>query len=216
MWPHWRRLIEAYGDRLRWRCPLGGMITNWQSFEDPLQAIAKPAQMGPLWLQVRHMTGVAIDGRLWAEDPPHSSIPPCLAAKAAGLQSRDAELHYLEWLWSAAMTEGRNTARRDVLVALAHELAEAQPGLLDPQRFVADLRSEPAIAALRADLQAVRDRGIGRFPTITFRRADRREGRLLVGYRPYEVLQQVLAQILAEAESGTAASSDACQSHALQ
>ncbi len=115
MWPQWRRLVESQGDRLLWRCRLGGMIVDWQSFEDPVQAVSKPAQMGPLWLQVRHVTGIAIDGRVWAHDPPHSSIPPCLAAKAAGLQSSAAELHYLERLWSAAMTEGRNIGAKTSL-----------------------------------------------------------------------------------------------------
>ena len=197
LWPHWRRLLAEHGGRLRWRLRLGGMIRDWRSFEDPLHAVSRPAQMGPLWMQVRHTTGIEADGRIWSEDPPHSSIPACLAVKAAELQSPEAGVRYLEVAWDAVMSERRNTARRDVLIQLAQELAEAEPELLDPERLADEMGGEPAIAALREDLGLVHSRAITRFPAVTFRRHDG-EGLMIVGYRPFEVLCEPLAVLLDE------------------
>lgn len=189
--PHWRQLRDEFAGQLAWRYRMGGMIDDWQSFRDPLNAIHGPAQMGPHWLYVRQTTGVPLDERLWAEDPPGSSYPACVAFKAAELQGADAGERLLRRLREAAMQERRNIARRDVLDAVAAEAG------LDVERFRQDFDGEPARDAFRADLKEARYRDIGRFPTLVLQRPGER-GVILVGYRPYEALRGALLRLAPE------------------
>jgi putative protein-disulfide isomerase len=101
--------------------------------------------MGPLWMQARLVSGMPSDGRIWIEDPPSSLYPGCLAVKAAGLQSALAAERLLRRLREAVMIERRNIARRDVVLAVADELASGEPEVLDAARLRHDLeeRSTP-------------------------------------------------------------------------
>ncbi|GAA5532180.1 DsbA family protein [Deinococcus aluminii] len=191
--PQWRRLRYEFGSQVRWRYRMGGLIPSWEAFTDPLNDVSRPIQLGPLWVQVRHTSGMPLDDRLWFADPPASSYPACLAVKAAGLQSPWAAELYLRRTREAVMTDARNIARRDVLEALADEVAGASPGVLDPERLRRDLDGEEARAAFRDDLMEARYRRIERFPALTVRRGER--GVVLVGYRPYPALLDALLRV---------------------
>jgi predicted DsbA family dithiol-disulfide isomerase len=177
---------------------MGGLLRDWQSYQDPLNAVHRPAQMAPQWFHVGKLSGVPVDERIWHEDPPGSSYPACIAVKAAGLQGRTSGERYLGRLRRAVMCERRNIARREVLLEVAEELA-AEPGEapLDRERFEEDLGSEEALAAFRRDLMEARYRGIGRFPTLTFHRLSG-PGIIIVGYRPYDVLRAALVRVAPE------------------
>jgi predicted DsbA family dithiol-disulfide isomerase len=189
----WRRLRYEHADRISWRYVLGGMIPDWQTFNDPLHSVHRPAQMGPSWYEVRHLTGMPIDEMIWLQDPPASSYPACLAVKAAGRQGADIEEAYLRRLREAVMLERRNVARREVLMELFGELP-AEPLHPLPDRFRRDFLSEDTLAAFREDLKDAGYRGIGRFPAFVLRGASR-QAVLLVGYRPYPVLREALAAV---------------------
>lgn len=192
--PHWQRLRSEYAGLITWRYRMGGLLPSWDRYSDPLNDVRRPAQMGPLWLQAAQVSGRPIDARIWVEDPPASSFPACLAVKAAGLQSEAAAERYLCRLREAAMLERRNIAHREVLLDMAHELAETEPHAFDAARFAEDLPGEAAREALRDDLRDVQYRGIGRYPTLTLRgRAG--SGVMIVGYRPYEALREALEQV---------------------
>jgi predicted DsbA family dithiol-disulfide isomerase len=197
-------LRHAFAGRISWRYVLGGMIADWQQFNDPLHSVARPAQMGPHWFEIRHRTGMPIDERIWMEDPPGSSYPACLAVKAAGFQGQPAEEAFLRRTREAVMLERRNVARRDVLLGLGLELAET--GSLDFDRFRADLSSPAAEEAFREDLRDTRYREIGRFPTLLLRHGGRTVG--LMGYRPYPALLEAVAAV-APGEEPTPAPDDA-------
>ena len=192
--PQWRRLRYEYGKQITWRYRMGGMISGWDGFNDPLSSVSRPAQMGPLWLQARHLSGMPIKDQIWIEDPPSSSYPACMAFKAARLQSPKAGEQYLRRLREAVMLECRNIARREVLLELAQALADEQPNCLDVTRFSADFENGEAQRTFREDLQEVRYRDIGRFPTLTLCRQDG-HGVLIVGYRPYKALHTALLQV---------------------
>jgi putative protein-disulfide isomerase len=149
--------------------------------------------MGPAWVSVARLSGMPIDEGLWRDDPPASSYPAAVAVKAAGRQGEAAAEAYLRRLREAAMLERRNIARREVLSALADELAPSLPGF-DPQRFARDLGGEPAVALFREDLKEVRYLGIARFPTLVLGPPGSR-GAALVGYRPWTALAQAIAQL---------------------
>jgi predicted DsbA family dithiol-disulfide isomerase len=201
----WRRLRYELGGRISWRYALGGMIPDWQTFNDPLHSVHRPAQMGPSWYEVRHRTGMPIDEMIWLQDPPASSYPACVAVKAAGLQGAAVEEAYLRRLREAVMLERRNVARREVLVEAFEELAGEEQLHPVTARFRRDLVGDEALEAFRADLKDAGYREIGRFPTFVLRGAAGRAV-LVVGYRPYPVFREALAAVAPDLEpSRTAA-----------
>ena len=143
----WRRLRYELADRISWRYVLGGMIPDWQTFNDPLHSVHRPAQMGPSWYEVRHLTGMPIDEMIWIQDPPASSYPACVAVKAAGLQGAAVEEVYLRRLREGVMLERRNIARREVLVELFAEVSVGGGG--DGGRFRRDIVGDEALEAFR-------------------------------------------------------------------
>lgn len=194
--PQWRRLRYEYGGQLAWRTRMGGLIPGWDRFSDPINAVSRPLQMGPVCVEVRHRTGQPLDDRLWVENPPASSFPACLAVKAAGLQSPEAGERLLRRIREAAMLGRRNVGETEVLFDLAHEVGEQAPAVFDASRFAADFNGPAAAAAFRADLQETRYLGIGRFPALTLcRAAEEGPTLLLVGYRPYDVLRRALQHL---------------------
>jgi len=194
--PQWRRLRYALGEQLQWRYVMGGMIPDWERYSDPLNDISRPAQMGPLWYQVRTVTGMPLDDRIWFADAPASSYPACIAVKAAEEQGAAAGEHYLRRLREAVMVAGRNIARLVVQQEIAAELAAAQP-TFDAEQFARDLERPALLARFREDLKEVRWREIGRFPTLILRN-QAGQAILIVGYRPYEVLLEAVQHITPE------------------
>lgn len=195
----WRRLRYELADRITWRYALGGLLPDWKSFNDPIRSVSRPAQMGPLWYEVRHLTGMPVDERIWYQDPPASSYPASVAVKAAALQGEEAEEAALRRLREAVFLERRNIARREVLLDVLLDGGD-DPGLrLDPGRFRRDLAGDEALSAFREDLKEAGYHNIGRFPAFVLRGP---EGKAvaLVGYRPYSVFREALAAVAPDLE----------------
>jgi predicted DsbA family dithiol-disulfide isomerase len=93
------------------------------------------------------------------------------------------------------MIEGRNIARREVLLEVAAHLADECPDVLAVEPFLQALDGGEAARALRDDLREVRYRDITRYPTLILRRPEG-PGVMIVGYRPYEALQTALLQVV--------------------
>ncbi|HEX6482845.1 MAG TPA: DsbA family protein, partial [Ktedonobacteraceae bacterium] len=193
----WRRLRYECAGRLNWRYCMGGLIADWQSYDDPFNDIRGPAQMGPQWFQVQKVSGMPLDEHIWQADPPASSYPACIAVKAAECQGQTIADAYLRRLREAAMMESRNIARRDILLAVARQTASesARDRALNLARFEADLDSPETVEAFRQDLQNAAYHSIGRFPTLILRRNDGR-GIVLVGYHPYDALCAALEHLM--------------------
>lgn len=187
--PQWRRLRYEFGAQIAWRYRMGGLIPDWTRYDDPLNAVSRPAQMGPYWAQVRHLSGMPLDELIWMEDPPASSYPAGLAFKAAEFQGPAIAERMLRRLREAVMLERRNIARWDVLAALAAEVRGA-----DVPRLLADLRGEGAADAFREDLKDTGYREIGRFPTLILR-VPSGHATIVVGHRPYDALLEAIAYI---------------------
>ncbi|PVY43706.1 DsbA family protein [Pontibacter virosus] len=198
--PQWRRLRFEYSGKVKWRYRMGGLIANWESFNDPMNVVNRPLQMGPLWMEAKYVSGMPIRDKIWYENPPASSFPACIAVKAAGLQSPVASEAYLRKVREAVMLQGQNIGGRDVLRQVGRSLAEAQPDVFNAEVFERDLGGEEARKAFEEDLRQVRLHGITRFPTLTIRREGGDHGVLLIGYRPYVALRTALYQVAPELE----------------
>jgi len=191
--PAWQQLLQDYQGRISWRYCMGGLLAEWRAYHDTMNAVSKPVQMGPVWMQASQVSGQPMNDRIWFLDPPASSYPACLAVKCAGMQSEQAAHLYLNALRSAIMKDGKNIAKKAVLLETATVLSGEHPGILDIQRFEADLGSEATMQLLKQDLQEVSYRNINRLPTLAIKQGDHRV--VITGYRPYEALQQVIRQI---------------------
>jgi putative protein-disulfide isomerase len=188
---HWEELLHRYNDEIEYRYVLCGMIPDWKTYSDPMNSVSKPIQMGPVWMHASEVTHVKMKYSLWHEDPPSSSYPACIAVKTAGLQSDRAEKLFLNAVRSACMNDGLNIAKQSVLISLAENLKDDH---FDPTRFKEDWSKQKGLEPFRADLQKARFHSIGRFPTLTLQNR-KNEGIIIVGYRPFEVLEQAFLKI---------------------
>lgn len=207
--PVWRRFLDAFEGRIHWCSAMGGMIPSWQEYRDPLNDVERPLHLGALSRQASEIGGVPIADRIWVEDPPASSYPSCIAVKAAELQSLAAGDLYLRRVREALMAQGRNVARRQVLLDVAAELAGERPDAFSLARFEHDLEGAAAREAFQSDLDAARDAGVERFPTLVLR-AHGGEVLRVVGYRPYDALLEVVGRVapnLATSRSASTCSS---------
>lgn len=195
--PQWRLLRSVHAGRIAWRLRMGGMIGDWESFDDPVNSIHRPGQMGPLWMEAERLTGMPMNSGLWRNDPPASSWPACRAFKAAEFQSAFAGDLFLRRMREAAMLEEQNIARTEILFALAQDCARAFPDRFDAERFAADLDSAAAYKALREDMREARVLGISRFPALVLQRTGG-PPRFVIGWRPYAILRSALAEIAPE------------------
>jgi len=196
MEPAWQRLLKSYEDRITWRYCMGGLLPDWKSYQDTEQHVSRPIQMGPVWLEAKYISEQPMDETIWLADPPASSYPACLAVKCAALQSAVAEHHYLYALRKAVMVEKRNIAKKEVLLAVADEVAMTFPEIINAVKFHKDLEMGNSLEDFRADLKEVSYRNIRRFPSLVLHQ-DNGQGTLIRGYRPVEVLLDIVQKHIA-------------------
>ena len=145
--------------------------------------------MGPVWMHASEVTHVKMRYDIWHLDPPSSSYPACIAVKTAGLQSGKAEDQYLFEIRRSMMEEAANISKEEILFSIAERVES-----IDFQRFRRDWNEGLGKTPFREDMQKARFHGIGRFPSLTFMN-DKGKGIMIVGYRPFDVLQQAFDTI---------------------
>ena len=191
--PVWRRLRYEYSDEISYRYCMGGLLPGWKNYNDSVNSVTRPAQMGPVWMHAQQLSGMPIQPDIWMRDPPASSYPACMAVKCAGLQSADAGEVFLRCLREAIMIRSANITNKEVLLIIAEEVAAIIPAF-DPDRFRLDLAGDVALEAFRKDLLEVQHHNISRFPTLLVKNKNK-QAILIAGYRPYNVLLQSLRKL---------------------
>jgi len=193
MTPEWKKLKDDFGFEGRIKYKMGGLLPSWRHFEDNVNSIRRPAQMGPEWMHAQKVTGVEINERIWVTDPPASSYPACIAVKCAALQAADLEIPFFETLQRAVMADNLNIARKNVLLELALGFSRLHPAF-DPGRFESDLLDEEGASAFRKDLQECKYLNIHRLPTIVFRFPGR-TALSLEGFQGYDTLRKYVTSV---------------------
>jgi predicted DsbA family dithiol-disulfide isomerase len=191
--PHWNKLKTEFRNLITWNYVMGGMIQDWRTYNDPMNSVSKPLQMGPVWMHASQFSATPIDYGIWHNDPPASSFPSCIAVKCAAVQSEASQELLLNALREAVMTRGLNIAKESIIFKVAAELAEKEADF-DFDRFTSSWADGSGVDAFRNDLQKTRFLKIGRYPTLTFTN-NNTTGIMITGYRPYEVLVDALSQI---------------------
>lgn len=192
--PQWRKIQYEFSGKLMIRYCMTGLIRDWTSFHDVVNNVSRPIQMGPVWMQAAHMSGMPINANIWISDPPASSYLACMAVKAAGLQSDAAGAAYLRAIREAIMLQGINISKAGALLKVADTLAARQPGVLNSTQFREDLSNNRAKEAFQKDIAEVRLSNIARCPTLIFRYAGQ-PALLITGYRSYTALLKIIQQM---------------------
>jgi predicted DsbA family dithiol-disulfide isomerase len=192
--PQWRRLLFEFKGKVKYRYCMAGLLPGWNNYNDTINSVSKPIQMGPVWMHAKQLSGMPIEQNIWISDPPSSSYPACIAVKCAALQSLRAEEHFLRMLREAVMMRGENISKEDVLLNLAEKLAAVDSDF-KIEKFKEDIRSDAAMEALRKDLQEVQYHQINRFPSLVIRNKNNK-GVLISGYRPYSILLDPIREMI--------------------
>src|ERR1700754_1212842 len=107
MLPQWQRFqteVDLLPSQVKYK--MGGLLPSWDHFDDGVNSIRKPIQMGPEWLHAKTLSGQPIVDTIWITDPPASSFPACIAVKCVELQSPILAVRYLQSLQQAIMVRG--------------------------------------------------------------------------------------------------------------
>ena len=144
---------------------------------------------------IREPEGAGLSPALWSGiDPPQSSLPPLLAAEAALLQGSGAQRALLARLRTAALRDGVNVARRDVLLELA-----AASGL-EMERFCTAFDAPATLHAVERGRHEALRHGVRAVPAIVIG-----DEWLLSGVRELHEYREVLLHWLERRGGGQSA-----------
>jgi predicted DsbA family dithiol-disulfide isomerase len=188
------RAVEArFGDQVRVRPVMGGLVKDIRAFMDTANGIGgdaerSNAQIASQWLEAsaRHGMPVRTAGFRMFTDEDRSTWPMCEAYEAARLVDEKLAARYLRRLREANAAEALQTNRVEVQAELAAEVG------LDVGRFLGALRDGTARAAFEADLAETARHRVRGFPAFLFEG----ERRMTVpGYLPFEGFREVLGMV---------------------
>lgn len=186
--PKLRLLRWRYGDRLRWRRVLGGLIGDMNNYIENFDPVRAAKRYVPYWREVYGHTGMTYPVNLkWMYT---STEPAGRAVKAAELQSDDVGARVLRRLREQIFVFGEPADTTERILAALQGVPD-----LDLDRLDVDLNSEIADKSFREDWEETRRPneyvmtlegdwpGIGRaknteghwrfvFPTLIFRGVD--------------------------------------------
>ncbi len=191
--PQLRKLRYCLADKLQWNNIMCGMLPDWKTYSDPMNSVSRPGQMGPVWKEAQHTSGMPFNDRIWVDDPPASSYPACLAVKTAELQGRLAGELYLRKAREAVMTRGINVAKKEALLHLADELA-ADTSCFNFSGFKRDFSRGAALECFKEDMKRTKAKSIFRYPTLVLVGADGK-GVIMTGYRPYQSFLEAIRHL---------------------
>jgi putative protein-disulfide isomerase len=186
----WQQLKQNLGERLHVTYHMGGLIPDWKTFNDSTNSVTRPLQMGPVWMHIAEVTNVKLNHVIWMRNPPTSSYPACIAFKCAEIQSKKLADTYLFILREAAMVQGQNISKTEVLLGLADNPALELEGF-NKAKFKEDLFNGAGLEAFRKDLHLVQTNRITRFPALVIRKKDK-PSLLVSGYKKFSELLEII------------------------
>jgi putative protein-disulfide isomerase len=183
-----------FKDQVKIRYCMGGLIPSWDHYNDSINSISKPIQMGPFWMHAQEITKVPMACNIWVDDPPVSSYPACIAVKCVNLQSPDLAEKYLKLLRKALMLSGKNIASEEIIFEVANDLFKNE-GTFDLTLFKRDYKNDNGLNSFRLDLQEIKMNDIARFPTIILKNKNHK-GLILVGHRQLHELCEAMEYVI--------------------
>lgn len=152
-------LKQEFGDTVRWRVrPYPLRVQDKQPTAKELRGLTKEvtrAQLEP------EPTARLLSTELWrGNDAPRSSIPALAALEAANLQGPTARAHLARAMQRAALEQGVNVTRTDVIFELASRVG------LDMSPFSVAYQSEDTRKLILDEHALASSRGVRGVPTL--------------------------------------------------
>jgi len=192
--PVLRKLEAWYGEQLRIRYVMGGLVEDIRAFYDRANDIGgdpehSNQQIARHWLEAseRHGMPVRTEGFRLFTAKTVSTYPQNIAFKAAELANPSLAARYLRRMREASAAEARETGCQEVLIELASETG------LDVAAFIGHLNDGSAEKAFREDLETTHRYGVRGFPTFVFRCGEREL--MLRGYQSFSAMQAVIGTL---------------------
>lgn len=190
MQPHLDSLQDRFGNRMTMTLMMGGLLPSWTNYYDEANSVSRPAQMGPVWMHAAQLTHRPVNYLVWANDPPDSSYPACIAVKCAALQSPELAMLLFRDLQQAVMQEGKNISKNETIQVIVTKLSKEYP-LFNQKQFTADFLSDRGKAFFQEDLASLSKYGITRFPTLMI--TAKEKSILIPGYRTLHSLLETIS-----------------------
>jgi putative protein-disulfide isomerase len=192
--PILRKLETRYGDQLKIKFVMGGLVRDIREFYDSFNDIGGDAersnnQIVEHWLEASKTHGMPVRSEgfnLFSNDYP-SSYPQNIAYKAAQMESEEKANRFLRRMREATAAEAKQTNRKEVLIGLASEVG------LDIPKFIERLSNGSAEAAFGEDLKTTQRYGVKGFPTFLVRYIEKEV--LLRGYQSFDAFRLVIKTI---------------------
>lgn len=190
-----RHLQTVYGERLRLRFVMGGLVENFDEFYDAANDISEPGDVAPHWREASDRHGMPVDTSIFEQDPAQSTYPASVAYVAARQQDRTRSHRYLRRLREAFATQCRNVNHREEQVRIAASVG------LDVNAFTTALDDGRARQAFEEDLSETRNAGVRAFPTYHI---EGPEGeRRVAGFQSFERLDEALTAVAPSLEASS-------------
>ena len=192
--PLLRALETRYGDQIKIRFVMGGLVPDIRNFSDSSNGIGGSAaesnrQIIRHWIEAseRHGMPVQAEGfNLFSDEFP-STYPQNIAYKAAQMEDEAKANRFLRRMREASATEARQISRPEVLIELASESG------LDLGAFLDRLSDGSAQKAFEADLALTRVSRVHGFPTFMIRFNGKEV--LLRGYQSLDSIRAVIRSL---------------------
>ena len=192
--PMIRKIVEVYGDQVKLRYVVGGLVRDIRQFSDLHNHIGGREwyrSVAAHWLEASNQHGMPVDESIFLElkDELFSTYPASIAFKAAQFQDEELANKYLRRLREAASAECQVIQRVEVQIRLAEEVG------LDDHKLSVAIESGRAAQAFAADLEECRRAGVSGFPTFLARNIATGKELGFGGFRRYREVSETLRRL---------------------
>lgn len=191
--PILRKLELLYGDKLEFKTYFGGLLPDWEGFEDAANDIKATSDVADHWREAAKAFGMPTDGSIMDENPVKSSYPPSKVVKLVQQISNSSAKRVLRFLREELFVFNRNIAQDDVLEDVLNRLNR------NGAKIVADSKEPLAQELLNQDLDVAQRLDGTTFPTILFIDESGR-GLRLTGMQTFETYEAALQELLGDIE----------------
>lgn len=193
-----RKLETRYGDSIRVKFIMGGLVKDIRDFYDSFNDIGgdpkhSNQQIAKHWVEASKRHGMPVNDKdfmLFSNEYP-SSYPQNIAYKAAQMESEHLADKFLRKIREATATQGKQTTKTEVLIELANESG------LDVSKFIERFNDGSAMKAFEEDMAICRKYSVRGFPTFLIRYGEKEI--LLRGYQRFETVKSVIKTLTEDA-----------------
>lgn len=188
------KLLQTYGQRIKLRFKMAGLISDTTHIDPNIKVHSVPFCIEQLCSKVSTETSVKINPGVWKHNQPVTSHAACTAFKCADRQGEKAGALYLSLLRLAAMGQGKDISNTTTLLSIAQTVSAICPEF-DPEQFSGEFENGSGYLAMEEDFRDARSQDIEGVPCMMMER----NGQVirLRGYQNMEQLAEAMRVLLA-------------------